>query len=48
VAKSASRFSRVVDLHRVLDLGGVSGKELFFWQLHLAVLLAGNLRRFAA
>ncbi len=42
VDTAASRLSRIVDLHRVFDLGGIPRELLFFWQLHLAVLFTGN------
>ena len=29
-------------VHCLFDLGGVSGSALFFWQLHLTILFAGN------
>ena len=45
VDSTAPRVSRIVDLHRLFHLGRVSGTELFFWQLHLAVLFAGNFWR---
>ena len=48
VDAAAARFYRIVDFYRLFHVGGISGKRLFLWQLHLAVLLAGNLRRFAA
>ena len=41
-------FLGLVDLHRVFHVGGVSGEELFLWQLCFAILFAGNFRRFAA
>src|SRR6266487_4355615 len=42
VDAAASRLSRIVDLHRVFNVGGIPREPLFFWQLHLAVLFAGN------
>ena len=48
VDPSAARLSRIVDFYRVLHVGRVSGKGLFLWQLHFAVLFAGTVRRFAA
>jgi hypothetical protein len=48
VDPAAARFYRIVDFHRLLDVGGVSGKRLFLRQLCLAVLFAGTVRRFAA
>src|ERR1700676_1905123 len=39
---------RIVDLYRLLNLGGVSGGPLLFRQLHLAVLFAGAFRCFTA
>src|SRR5205823_11121456 len=40
VASAASRLSRIVDFHCVFNLGGVSGRSLFFRQLHFSVLFA--------
>src|SRR6266496_631894 len=48
VDAAASRLSRIVDLHRVFNLGGIPREPLFFWQLHLAVLFTGNFWRLAA
>src|SRR5438874_4208499 len=48
VAAAAGRLSRIVDLYCLFDLGGVSGRSLFFRQLHLPLLFAGAFRRFAA
>src|SRR5436190_1547165 len=45
VDAAAASFCRVVDFHRVFHVGGVSGTELFLWQLHLALLFARNFRR---
>src|SRR6266516_7649907 len=42
VDTAASRFSRIVDFHRVFNVGGIPREPLFFWQLHLAVLFTGN------
>src|SRR5215475_13366087 len=44
----ASRFYRIIDFYRLLNVGCVSGKRLFLRQLLLAVLFAGNFWRFAA
>ncbi len=46
--EAALGICRVVDLYRLFHLGRVTGNALFFRQLHLAVLLAGNLWRLAA
>src|ERR1700730_13523178 len=43
-----ARVSRIVDLYRLFDVGGVSGNALLLRQLRLAVLLAGNFWQFAA
>src|SRR6266404_2772738 len=48
VVTTALRFSRTRDVYRLLNLGGISGNPLSFWQLYLAFLFAGNFRRFAA
>ena len=48
VDPAAARFSRIVDFHRLFHVGGVSGKRLLLWQLHLAFLFAGTFWRFAA
>src|ERR1700730_18817081 len=48
VDSAAPGFCRVVDFHHLFHLGCVSGKELFHWQLHFAVLFARNFRRFAS
>src|SRR5207244_11034867 len=48
VAAAAGRLSRIVDLYCLFDLGSVSGRSLFFRQLHLPLLFAGAFRRFAA
>src|SRR6266542_3388841 len=48
VAPAAARFYRIVDFHRLLHVGGVSGKRLFLRQLCLAVLFAGTVWRFTA
>src|SRR6266481_2638933 len=40
-------FYWVVDFHHLFHVDCVSGKELFLWQLHFAVLFAGNFWRFA-
>src|SRR5437660_3820406 len=48
VDATAAGLSRIVDLHRLFNVGRVSGKALLFRQLHLALLFAGILWRFAA
>src|ERR1041385_7301480 len=48
VVATVARFSRLSDLYRLFHLGGVSGEELFLWQLHLAILFPRNRRRFTA
>src|SRR5436190_13379492 len=48
VDPAAARFHRIIDFHRLLDVGGVSGKRLFLRQLCLAVLFAGTVRQFPA
>ena len=45
---AAARFYRIVDFHRLLHVGGVSGKELFCRQLPLAVLFARTVWRFTS
>ena len=47
VDPAAARFYRIIDFHRLLHVGGVSGKKLFLRQLRLAVLFAGTVWRFA-
>src|SRR3989442_15951867 len=47
VVATVARFSRLIDVYRLFYVGGVSGYELFRWQLHLAFLFAGNFWRFA-
>src|SRR6266705_1717297 len=48
VAAAAPGVSWIVDLYRLLDLGGISGNALFFRQLYFSILLTGNFRRFAS
>src|SRR4029077_1090780 len=48
VDAAAARFSRIIDVHRLLDVGCVSGHALFFRKLRVAVLFAGNFRQLAA
>ena len=48
VDSASARFCWIVDIHRLLHVGGISGKKLFLWQLHLAVLFAGTSRGFTA
>ena len=48
VDPAAARFYRIVDFHRLLDVGGVSGEKLFCWQLPLAVLFARAVWRFTS
>src|SRR5580765_954717 len=48
VDPAAARFHRIIDFHRLLDMGRVSGKKLFLRQLRFAILFAGTVRRFAA
>src|SRR5262245_44786838 len=47
VDPTAARFYRIVDIHRLFHMGGLSGKKLFRWQLPLPVLFAGAVWRFA-
>src|SRR5436309_10953128 len=47
VDPAAARFYRTIDFHRLLDVGGVSGKKLFLRQLRFAVLFSGTVWRFA-
>src|SRR5437667_2258742 len=47
VDATAAGLSRIVELHRLFDLGRISGNTLLFRQLHLAVLFPGNFWRFA-
>src|SRR6266487_5875114 len=42
VDAAAACLFRIVDLHRLFNVGGIPREPLFFWQLHLAVLFAGN------
>ena len=44
---TVARLYRIIDFHRLLHVGGVSGSELFLRQLRLAVLFAGTVWRFA-
>src|SRR6266436_3704014 len=46
VVATVARFSRLIDVYRLFYVGGVSGYELFRWQLRLAFLFAGNFWRF--
>src|ERR1700730_8805074 len=48
VDATAACLLRTRNLYRLLNLGRVSGNALFLRQLHLAILLAGNLRQLAA
>src|SRR6266446_4171803 len=48
VGATVARFFGIVDLYRLFNLGCVSGNALLFRQLHLAILFAGDFRRFAA
>src|SRR2546423_5167256 len=48
VDPAAARFHRIIDFHRLLHVGSVSGKRLFLRQLCFAVLFAGTVRRFPA
>src|ERR1700688_3130903 len=48
VDAAAPGVSRIVDLYRLLDLGGISGNALFFRQLYFSILLTGNFRGLAA
>src|SRR5206468_3518921 len=48
VGPAAARFHRIIDFHRLLDMGRVSGKKLFLRQLRFAILFARAVRRFAA
>ena len=41
-------FLGLINVHRLFDVGGVSGYTLLLRQLRLAVLFAGTVRRFAA
>src|SRR5436190_22028671 len=47
VGATAARPSRIIGFYRLSDVGGASGQESFRRQLDLAVLFAGNFRRFA-
>ena len=47
VVATAARLYRISDVYRLFHVGGVSGYELFRWQLRLAFLFAGNVWRFA-
>lgn len=48
VAAAAVRASWIVDVHRLFDVGRVSGRALLHWQLHFAVLFARDFWRFTA
>src|ERR1700730_18020348 len=48
VAAAAARLPRLVDLHCFLNMGGVSGRLLFFRQLYFSVLFAGTFWCFTA
>src|SRR5438105_12347715 len=48
VDATAARLSRIVDVHHLFDVGGVSGEALLFRQLHFSVLFPGNFRIIAA
>ncbi len=48
VDPAVAGFYRIVDFPRLFHVGGVSGKQLFRWQLPLAILFAGTFWRFAA
>src|SRR6266542_5482944 len=47
VVATAARFSRLIDFYRLFHVGRFSGGTLFFWQLYLALLFAGDFRLFA-
>src|SRR5439155_22904574 len=47
VDAAAARLRGIVDLYRVLNLGGLSGPRLFFRQLCFALLFAGIIWCFA-
>lgn len=42
VVAAAAGFPRVIDFHRLFNLGSVPGYHLLFWQLHFAIVFAGN------
>src|SRR5436309_13135243 len=44
VVATAARFSRLIDFYRLFHVGRFSGGTLFFWQLYLALLFAGDFR----
>ncbi len=48
VDAAAARLCRIIDFYRLFDVGGISGKRLFFWQLHLPFLFARTFWRFTA
>ena len=48
MAAAAPGLSWVEHVHRLLNLGGISGNALFFRELHLTILFAGNIWRFPA
>src|SRR6266851_8453960 len=48
VDSTADRVPRIVDLHCLRDVGGVSGRSLSLRTVRLAILFAGDFRSFAA
>src|SRR5690349_3371128 len=48
VDATAADLSGIVGFHRLFDVGRVSGTQLLFRQLYLAVLFAGTFWRFTA
>src|SRR5437660_3018166 len=48
VDSTAPCLSRLIDFHRLFNLGRVSGEPLLLWQLRLAVLFSGAVWGFAA
>src|SRR5437879_4206902 len=47
VVATVARLSRLINVYRLFHVGRFSGGALFFWQLHLAFLFAGDFWRFA-
>src|SRR5439155_24428132 len=45
VDAATSRLRRIIDLHCLFHMGGISGTGLFFWQLCFAVLFRSEERR---
>ena len=48
VASTAPGLSWIIDFYHLFHVGSLPGNKLFFWQLHFAVLFAGNCWRFTS